>query len=137
MGFTILVEGFMNIKLMHFSYVPLLWIERRICSKLKFTIYPYWPCPRAWIPDPGIMNFDVLVEGFLDIKIMQYFMHLYYMSIWSHLRVWIPDPGATNFTIIIMHFLFFKLRESKTLVFLVNVLLVFCIIGPANEAPGV
>lgn len=105
-NFTILVEGFMYIKSMHFSYFPLLWIERRICSKLKFTMHTYWPCAGSCIPDSGIMNFDVLVEGFVDIKIMQDFMHLRHMSIWSHNRVWIPDKEATNFTIIIMHFLF-------------------------------
>lgn len=60
----------MYIKLMYFSYFFLLWIERRICLKFKFIMYIYWFCVGFCIFDLGIMNFDVLVEGFVDIKIM-------------------------------------------------------------------
>lgn len=58
---------------MHTVHLPLLWklVEEKIfISKIKYIFYAYWPCPRALTSGLGVLNFTILVEGFLNTIIM-------------------------------------------------------------------
>lgn len=34
---------------------------------IHFIIWPKWPQPRVLTPDPGDMDFTIVVDGFIDI----------------------------------------------------------------------
>lgn len=46
------------------------WKKGRRFSMIQniFTKWLYLPCFRVWTPEPGTMNFTILVKGFMDIK---------------------------------------------------------------------
>lgn len=58
-------------------YFSQIYMRLEDCLRfLIFTIWPYWLLPCVWTPDPGAMNFTILVEGSKDIITM----HLVFLT---------------------------------------------------------
>lgn len=66
-----LVQGFMDIITMHFVfYILFMWVRRRFSVIWYiFTIWLYWPRPKAPTLDPWDKHFTILGVGFMNIRL--------------------------------------------------------------------
>lgn len=55
--------------ILHLDYLPRNWKYRIKFNVIEyiFTMWPHWPFPRTWTPDPWTMNFTTLAEGLMGI----------------------------------------------------------------------
>lgn len=52
-------------------------VQKKKLNQYNFTMCSHWPRPRAQTPDPGTMNYLILVKGFKNIIATHLVSHIY------------------------------------------------------------